>query len=277
MIRRAMSKKKQSEIIRERQAFIFGDEERGIPGALRKGIPEQVASDIYDEILDFANYAFNKAHAIGYAVISYQTAYLKCYYPREYMAALLSSVLDNTTKISEYINECREIGIKLLPPDINESDDGFVVSGETIRYGLAAVKNIGRGFLRSMVAERERSGPFTSFEDFCSRMYGHDLNKRAVESLIKAGAFDSLGVKRRQLLLVFPKVMDSVANEAKQPDGQLDMFGGHFRSSRMWGVPTRELMTGKEVTGLYLSATPWMNTPEPPQGGRSLHRRIKTS
>ena len=263
MIRRAMSKNKQSEIIRERQAFIFGDEERGIPGALRKGIPEQVASDIYDEILDFANYAFNKAHAIGYAVISYQTAYLKCYYPREYMAALLSSVLDNTTKISEYINECREIGIKLLPPDINESDDGFVVSGETIRYGLAAVKNIGRGFLRSMVAERERSGPFTSFEDFCSRMYGHDLNKRAVESLIKAGAFDSLGVKRRQLLLVFPKVMDSVANEKRNNlDGQLDMFGGSVGtvSAPLPDVeefPLRELMImEKEVTGLYLSGHP---------------------
>lgn len=264
MIRRAMSKKKQDVIVRERQAFIFGDEKRGIPGAVKNGVPEQAASDIYDEILDFANYAFPKAHAVGYAVISYQTAYLKCHYPRQYMAALLSSVLDNTTKISEYIAECRENGIKLLPPDINESDDGFTVSGENIRYGLAAVKNIGRGFIRSMVSERENGGPFTSFDDFCSRMYGQELNKRAVESLIKAGAFDSLGVKRRQLLYVCPKVMDSVANEKRNNlDGQLDLFGSSDSSlgaaplPDMEEFPLRELMImEKEVTGLYLSGHP---------------------
>jgi DNA polymerase-3 subunit alpha len=206
MIRRAMSKKKQAEIVRERQAFIFGDEARGICGALKNGISEQVASDIYDEILDFANYAFNKAHAVGYAVISYQTAYLKCYYPQEYMAALLSSVLDSSAKIAEYIAECRENGISLLPPDINESEVGFTVSGGNIRFGLAAVKNIGRSFIETVSKERSDNGPFTSLQDFCSRMYRHDLNKRMVESLIKAGAFDSTGAKRSQLLQVYPKL-----------------------------------------------------------------------
>jgi hypothetical protein len=165
MIRRAMSKKKQAEIVKERKAFIFGDPERNIPGAVQNGIPEDTAGSIYDEILDFANYAFNKAHAVSYAIVSYQTAYLKCHYPREYMAALMSSILDLPEKVAEYTAVCKEMGIDILPPDINESEDGFTVSGDNIRYGLVAVKNIGRGFIRSLMAERERDGRFTAFDE----------------------------------------------------------------------------------------------------------------
>jgi DNA polymerase-3 subunit alpha len=153
-----MSKKKQAEIERERAAFIDGDPERKICGAIASGVPREVAASIYDEILDFANYAFNKAHAVSYAVISYQTAYLKCHYPRQYMAALMSSVLDSPAKVSEYTAECRDMGISLLPPDVNESDDSFTVSGDDIRYGLVAVKNIGRGFIKAVMAERNTAG-----------------------------------------------------------------------------------------------------------------------
>ncbi|NLO47961.1 MAG: DNA polymerase III subunit alpha [Clostridiales bacterium] len=264
MIRRAMSKKKQSEIVRERQTFIFGDEARGICGALNNGISEQIASDIYDEILDFANYAFNKAHAVGYAVISYQTAYLKCHYPREYMAALLSSVLDNSVKVAEYISDCRGNGIKLLPPDINESEDGFTVSGEHIRFGLAAVKNIGRAFIKAVSLERSQSGPFNSLHDFCNRMFSHDLNKRAIESLIKAGAFDNTNAKRSQLLQVFPKIIDNVSQDKRSNlEGQIDLFDNFGEAHSEMPLPDisefsiHDLMNmEKEVTGLYLSGHP---------------------
>jgi DNA polymerase-3 subunit alpha len=286
MIRRAMSKKKQAEIIKERQTFIFGDASRGISGACGKNISEQIAAQIYDEILDFANYAFNKAHAVGYAVISYQTAYLKCYFPRAYMAALLSSVLDNSTKISEYIADCRENGIRLLPPDINESEDGFTVSGMNIRFGLAAVKNIGRSFIRSVSQERRENGLFTSFDDFCSRMFSHDLNKRAVESLIKAGAFDSLKCKRSQLLQVFPKVIDHVAQDKRNNlEGQLDFFAAPGENRSQTSLPDisefsmRDLMhMEKEVTGLYLSGHPMDEFRETVQRtGAVPIGRIKTS
>ena len=269
MIRRAMSKKKQAEIERERKTFIDGDPSRLISGAVKNGIPREIAASIYDEILDFANYAFNKAHAVAYAVISYQTAYLKCHYPREYMAALLSSVLYYPEKVAEYTEECRQLGIRLLPPDVNESNDTFTVSGDNIRYGLVAVKNIGRGFIRSLMAQRVKGGPFRDFEEFCRRMHGGDLNRRALESLIKCGGFDSFGVHRRQLMMVSGSILDSVAEELrKNLAGQIDLFGfgasddaapkGH--KIELPNVPEytpKELMDMEhEVTGLYLSGHP---------------------
>ena len=267
MIRRAMSKKKQAEIVRERQAFIDGDPERGISGAVKNGVPRDVAGSIYDEILDFANYAFNKAHAVSYAMITYQTAYLKCHYPREYMAALMSSVLDLPEKVSEYTEECREMNIRLLPPDVNESDDMFSVSGNDIRYGLVAVKGIGRGFIRNVMEERAANGRFTDFEDFCTRMHGADLNRRAVESLIKCGGFDSLGARRSQLMAVCGTVLDSIAeSRRKNVEGQLDLFGmqedegSQVSKIALPDIPEfsgQDLMAMEhEVTGLYLSGHP---------------------
>ncbi len=270
MIRRAMSKKKEAEIVRERKTFIHGDPERNIPGAVARGIPEDVAGSIYDEILDFANYAFNKAHAVAYAIVSYRTAYMKAHYPREYMAALITSVLDSSTKVAEYIAECREMGIQLLPPDINESDADFTVVGENLRFGMAAVKNVGRGFVRNVMAERERGGRFTAFDEFCRRMYGQDLNRRAIESLVRAGAFDSLGYTRRQLLIALDTVLDSVASAGKKNVvGQMDLFGGgsddedqglisgKLKLPEVEEYSTREKMTmEREMTGLYLSGHP---------------------
>lgn len=265
MIRRAMSKKKHSEIEKERKTFIFGDEKRNIPGAVSNGVPEDVAGSIYDEILDFANYAFNKAHAVAYAVVCYETAFLKCHYPREYMAALMSSVLGESSKVAEYTAECRENGIKLLPPDVNESDDNFTVSGVNIRYGLAAVKNIGSGFIKNVMEERKNGGRFKTFDEFCERMYGTDINKRSLESLIKAGAFDSMGYKRSQLLRVAGTVLDDVAVvRRRNMEGQLDLFGGSIEAKRpeleLPDIPefsSYELMgMEKEVTGLFLSGHP---------------------
>ena len=268
MIRRAMSKKKQSEIEKERKTFIDGDPARSISGAVNNGVSRDAAAAIYDEIYDFANYAFNKAHAVAYAVISYQTAYLKCHYPREYMAALLSSVLMSPEKVAEYTEECRALGIKLLPPDVNESDDMFTVRGEDIRYGLVAVKNIGRGFIKDLMAERSLNGPFRDFEEFCRRMYGGDLNRRALESLIKCGGFDSFGARRRQLMTVSLAVLESVADaKRRNVDGQIDLFGMAGPSEETAGqkialpdvpeYPQRDLMAMEhEVTGLYLSGHP---------------------
>ena len=196
-IRRAMSKKKHAVIDAERRAFVNGDAKRDIPGCVANGIPEAAAQAIYDEILDFASYAFNKAHAVCYAVVAYRTAYMKRHHPREYMAALLTSVLDSSNKVAEYIAECRDMGIKVLPPDVNESDAYFTVSGDNIRFGLAAVKNIGEKFIFQLMAERAENGRYTGLGDFCRRLAGRELNRRAVESLIRAGAFDSLGFKRR--------------------------------------------------------------------------------
>lgn len=269
MIRRAMSKKKEKEIKKERHAFIYGDPERNIPGAIANGVPEDVAGSIYDEILDFANYAFNKAHAVCYAIIAYRTAYMKRHYPREYMAALLTSVLDNSTKVAGYIAECKDRGIGLLPPDVNESEADFTVSGENIRFGLVAIKNIGRGFINELVENRRENGPFRSLEEFCRRLYGKELNRRAVESLIRSGAFDSLGARRKQLLSVVDQVIESVGDtHRKNIEGQMDLFsmGGQEDASPSGGeIPlpdveeftTRELMAmEKETTGLYLSGHP---------------------
>ncbi|MCC8079219.1 MAG: DNA polymerase III subunit alpha [Oscillospiraceae bacterium] len=266
MIRRAMSKKKEKEIVRERKTFIYGDPERNIPGAVANGVPEDVAGSIYDEILDFANYAFNKAHAVSYAIVAYRTAYMKVHWPREYMAALITSVLDSASKVAEYVAECRDMGIELLPPDINLSGVDFAVSGDNIRFGLAAVKHVGRGFAAAVLAERECGGPFTALDDFCRRMTGRELNRRAVESLIRAGAFDCLGCKRRAMLQVLDRVIDGAASAGRRNvAGQLDLFGdgeeqGMGSALTLPDVPefTRAELRAmeREMTGLYISGHP---------------------
>ena len=268
MVRRAMSKKKAKDVEREREAFLHGDAARNIKGCVANGIPEKTAQAIYDEIYDFANYAFNKAHAVSYAVVAYQTAYFKCHSTREYMAALLTSVLDNSDKVAEYIAECRECGIALLPPDVNRSYDGFTVEEGGIRFGLVAIKNIGRGFIQALVRERDKNGPFASFQDFCERMFDcGDMNKRAVENLIRAGAFDTMGAYRSQLIQVYEKALDAIANSRKvNVEGQLDMFGmgggGNTQAASIHlpDLPeytaTERMFMEKETTGLYLSGHP---------------------
>ena len=268
MVRRAMSKKKAKDVEREREAFLHGDAARNIRGCVANGIPESTAQAIYDEIYDFANYAFNKAHAVSYAVVAYQTAYFKCHYTKEYMAALLTSVLDNSDKVAEYIAECRECSIALLPPDVNRSYDGFTVEEGGIRFGLVAIKNIGRGFIQALVRERDKGGLFTSFQDFCERMFDcSDMNKRAVENLIKAGAFDTMGAHRSQLMQVYEKVLDAIAGSRKvNVEGQLDMFGmaaGNGEQAAAIHLPevpeytaTERMFMEKETTGLYLSGHP---------------------
>ena len=268
MVRRAMSKKKVKDIQRERGAFLHGDRSRNIAGCAANGIPADVAESIYDEIYDFANYAFNKAHAVCYAVVAYQTAWFKLHHPREYMAALLTSVLDSAEKVSEYINECRDMGIALLPPDVNRSRDSFTVEPEGIRFGLVAIKNIGRGFIQAVVRERERGGDFTGFQDFCERMYDSDINKRAVENLIRAGAFDGFGAYRSQLVAVHDKLLDSIgASRRQNVEGQLDFFGMSSGATQRRSVemilpdipeyaPEELMRQEKEVTGLYLSGHP---------------------
>jgi DNA polymerase-3 subunit alpha len=265
-IRRAMSKKKMAVIQAERAAFVHGDPERNICGALAKGVSEEAANAIYDEMLDFASYAFNKAHAVCYAMVAYQTAYLKCHYPKEYMAALMTSVLDSSSKISQYIAACKDMGIDLLPPDVNQSDDQFTVSDQGIRFGLGAVKSIGSGFVRQLMQERAENGPFQSLEDFCGRLYNTDLNRRTVENLIKCGAMDCFGANRHQLLAIQEIVLGSVAESKKRNlDGQLGLFDLLDQEDEsqtpqlpdLEELPARELMTmEKETLGLYLSGHP---------------------
>ena len=264
-IRRAMSKKKHAIIDAERRAFVHGDTERNIPGCIANGISESTAQAIYDEILDFASYAFNKAHAVAYAIVAYRTAYMKRHHPREYMAALLTSVLDSSSKVAEYIAECREMRISLLPPDVNESDAYFTVVGSDIRFGLAAIKNIGEKFIFQLMAEREANGPFKSLEDFCRRMSGKELNRRAVDSLIRSGAFDGTGVNRHAMVTMLDAVLDGIASDGRRNiEGQLDLFGGVEESAGasvavpdVEEFPRSELMAmERETTGLYLSGHP---------------------
>lgn len=265
-IRRAISKKKQKVIEAERKVFVYGDAEQGISGAVAKGVPESVAQSIYDEIVAFANYAFNKAHAVCYAVVSYQTAYLKCHYPKQYMAALMTSVLDSATKISGYIAECKELGIETLPPDINQSDDPFTVDGDAIRFGLGAVKNVGHGLIRSIVAKRAEGGPFRSLEDFIQRMGENELNKRAVENFIKCGAMDCFGYHRSELLAVYDTMMDSIAmSRKKNVMGQMGLFSMLADEDQAVAIPIPSLpemkkadlmLMEKETTGIYLSGHP---------------------
>ena len=265
-MRRAISKKKQNVIVSERQTFIYGDPSRGIPGAVANGVSERAAQQIYDEILDFANYAFNKAHAVCYAKVSYDTAWLKCHYPRQYMAALMTSMLSDTAKVASYIADCREMGIGLAKPDVNHSEDVFTVEGDTIRFGLGAVKNIGRGLIRKMSAERRENGPFTSLTDFCQRMSDTELNKRAVENLIKCGAMDCFGLRRSQLLAVYESVLGWIANRNKRNlAGQVSLFEAFASEEDSMTVqapdipelPLFELLSyEKETTGLYISGHP---------------------
>ncbi len=265
MVRRAMSKKKVKDIERERDAFLHGDPKRNIAGCAANGIGEDVAKSIYDEIYDFASYAFNKAHSMSYAVVAYQTAYFKRHFTREYMAALLTSVLDSQDKVAEYIAECRENGIGLLPPDINESGADFTVSGHDIRFGLAALKGVGRGFTEAVLREREK-GPFSTFPEFCARMFDSDLNKRVLDSLIRAGCFDSMGCRRSALLKGYEQILDAIAQDRRRNlEGQFDLFGGGGEAApapaiALPDIPEfgkSELMRmEKEVTGLYLSGHP---------------------
>lgn len=267
LIRRAMSKKKESEIKREREAFIYGDAARNIPGAVNNGIPEAVADSVYGEILDFASYAFNKSHAVSYAIVVYRTAYMKCRHTKEYMAALLTSVLISAPKVAEYISECNSMGIKVLPPDVNESDDNFTVSGDHIRFGLVAIKNVGRGLIRALMLERQTGGKFQNFHDFCRRMYGRELNRRALEGLIRSGAFDSMGHYRSQLIKVTDDVLEGLAADSRgKIDGQLDLFGMDAETTEPtlpFTLPDisefspQELMhMERETTGLYLTGHP---------------------
>ncbi|MBQ6890750.1 MAG: DNA polymerase III subunit alpha [Oscillospiraceae bacterium] len=263
-IRRAISKKKQKVIEAERKVFVYGDAAKNIPGAINRGVSEAAAQSIYDEIVAFANYAFNKAHAVCYAVVSYQTAYLKCHYPRQYMAALMTSVLGSDSKIVGYIAECKELGIPVLAPDVNTSEDTFTVEGDAIRFGLGAVKNVGVGLIRTMVQRRNQDGPFKDLEDFLKRM-GQDINKRAVENFIKCGAFDSFGHTRASMLAGFELLMDELAASRKRNlEGQLGLFGAleddpgaAFTLPNMPELPKNELMLmEKATTGLYLSGHP---------------------
>ena len=265
-IRRAISKKKQKVIEEERKVFVYGDPAQNIPGCVGRGVSEAAAQSIYDEIVEFANYAFNKAHAVCYAVVSYQTAYLKCHYPRQYMAALMTSVLDSAVKISGYIAECKSMGIAVLPPDINHSEATFTVEGDAIRFGLGAVKNVGVGLIRTMVKKREEGGPFRSLEDFIQRM-GDEINKRAVENFIKCGAMDCFGYHRSELLAVFDTMMDSIAEARKKNlDGQMGLFAMlQEEDDAAVSIPIPKLnemskadlmLLEKETTGIYISGHP---------------------
>lgn len=270
LVRRAMSKKKHDVMEKERQHFVHGNTEPGheCAGCVANGISEAVANAIFDDMSSFASYAFNKAHAAAYAVVAYQTAYLKRHYPREFMAALLTSVLDNTGKVIEYTAECQRMGIRVLPPDINASDAGFTVEGKGIRFGLLALKNVGRNLIATVV--RERSGtPYRSLYDFCKRLHGTEINRRAVESMIKSGAFDNLEAKRRSMMDGVEGILKSVESEARRNlDGQIDLFGaldGEQESGRnVYKLPDSGeeypydilLQMEKEVSGLYLSGHP---------------------
>ncbi|MBR4864310.1 MAG: DNA polymerase III subunit alpha [Oscillospiraceae bacterium] len=264
-IRRAISKKKQKVIEEERKVFVYGDPKQNIPGCIANGVPEKTAQSIYDEIVAFANYAFNKAHAVCYAVVSYQTAYLKCHYPKEYMAALMTSVLDSAEKVSGYIAECKNLGIPVLPPDVNHSFDHFAVEGEAIRFGMGAVKNVGRALIRSMAAKRAADGVFKSLEDFIQRM-GEEINKRAVENFIKCGAMDCFGYHRSELLAVYDSMMDSIADTRKKNiAGQMGLFSMMEEEAAASAIPIPSLpemrkadlmLLEKETTGIYISGHP---------------------
>lgn len=265
-IRRAISKKKMKVIEAERKTFVYGDPQQQIDGCIARGVPEAVGQSIYDEIVAFANYAFNKAHAVCYAVVSYQTAYLKCHYPRQYMAALMTSVLDSAEKIAGYIAECKEIGIETLPPDINHSEDHFSVEGDCIRFGLGAVKSVGHGLIRTMVMKRTEGGPFRNLEDFLERMGEGELNKRAVENFIKCGAMDCFGCHRSELLAVYESMMDAVSSTRKKNlEGQMGLFSMlsdtpsavSIAIPHLPELPRGELMAmEKETTGIYISGHP---------------------
>lgn len=267
LVRRAMSKKKQSVMEQERKNFVYGNEAEHVPGCIAKGIDEKTANKIFDEMIDFAKYAFNKSHAAAYAVVAYQTAYLKYYYPVEYMAALMTSVQDHVPKVSEYILSSRKMGIGILPPDINEGESDFSVSGKGIRYGLSAIKSVGRPVISVILEEREKGGPFSSLKDFLVRSGGGEVSKRAVENFIKAGAFDGLDGTRKQKLFLYARLMDDINREKKHTlAGQMSLFdfvGEEDRKSFETTMPDvgeydKETLLGfeKEVLGVYISGHP---------------------
>lgn len=267
LVRRAMSKKKAAVMEKERQNFVYGNREEGVPGCIANGIDEKTANKIYDDMIDFAKYAFNKSHAAAYAVVSYQTAWLKYYYPTEFMAALMTSVIDNPGKVSEYIYTCRQMKISILPPDVNTGEVGFSVEKGGIRYGLSAIKSVGRSFIEGMLKERRENGTFRSIKDFVERMTGKDLNKRVIENFIKAGALDGLGATRRQLMMIYASLMDQVAQERKNSlSGQMSLFdfmGEEEKKEFEVHLPDvgeyekEELLSfEKEVLGIYISGHP---------------------
>jgi len=274
LVRRAMSKKKQSVMEEEEANFVYGNEKQGVPGCVNKGISETAAKKIYGEMMDFAKYAFNKSHAACYAYITMQTAYLKCYYPVEFMASLMTSVIDNTVKVSEYILTCRNMGIKILSPDINEGEAGFSPTGENeIRYGLCAIKSVGRPVINHIISERERNGKFKDLRDFIKRVSGREVNKRAVEALIKAGALDSLSEtgNRRSFIMIYQLMMDSISEEKKKnTEGQLSLSdflkaSGKAEDESKFEIKipdvedfndAQRLSLEKEVTGVYITGHP---------------------
>lgn len=269
LVRRAMSKKKAAVMEKERQNFVYGNEAEGVPGCIANGISEKIANKIYDEMTDFAKYAFNKSHAAAYAVVSYQTAYLKYYYPVEFMAALMTSVIDFPTKVAEYILVCRQMGIKILPPDINSGMYGFSVDHGAIRYGLSAIKSVGRPVIENLVQERENNGAYRSLKDFMERNT-EQMNKRAVENFIKAGALDCLDGNRHQKMLVYQQISDSISQERKHSmAGQLSLFDlvseeekkdFEIRMPNVGEFDKEELLGyEKEVLGIYLSGHPLEN------------------
>ena len=267
LVRRAMSKKKQAVMEKERANFVYGNPEEGVPGCVANGIPENVASKIYDEMMDFAKYAFNKSHAACYAVVSYQTAYLKYYYPVEFMAALMTSVIDNPGKVAEYIMVCRSMGITILPPDINQGESGFSVNGNSIRYALTAIKSVGRPVIDAVVNERKERGAYTNLQDFITRMADKDINKKAIENFIKAGAFDSLGGTRKQFMSAYVQIMDHIVHDRKNNmAGQISLFDIVDESEKSSydvrlpdvGEYSKDMILAfeKEVLGIYVSGHP---------------------
>lgn len=267
LVRRAMSKKKASVMAKERQNFVYGNPEEGVPGCIANGIDEKVANKIYDDMTDFAKYAFNKSHAAAYAIVAYQTAWLKYYYPVEFMAALMTSVIDNPGKVAEYILTCRQMGIGILPPDINLGESSFSVDGRNIRYGLSAIKSVGKPVIEGIVQEREARGPFKSIADFIERCSSKEVNKRTIESFIKSGALDSLGGTRKQLMHVYAGVMERVTMEKKTAvTGQMSLFdlmGEEEKKEYQVQMPKvgefdkeQILAFEKEVLGIYISGHP---------------------
>lgn len=270
LVRRAMSKKKADVMAKERQYFVYGNEELGVPGCIARGIPEATANKIFDDMTDFAKYAFNKSHAAAYAVVAYQTAFLKCYYPVEFMAALMSSVKDNSSKVAGYIQSCRQMGIQILPPDINEGYSGFSAAKGAIRYGMSGIKSVGSAVVDRIVEEREANGPYKDMKDFLVRMTPKETNKKTVEALILGGAFDSFGVKRRQMMMAYPMMIDEVYKERKNSSaGQMsfaEFFGGEFAEAAKTKFPDVEeydeqekLALEKSVLGIYISGHPLLD------------------
>ena len=267
LLRRAMSKKKAAVMEKERESFVYGNPEDGVPGCVNNGISEKSANKIYDEMIDFAKYAFNKSHAAAYAVVSYQTAWLKYYYPVEFMAALMTSCIDNPGKVAEYILNSRQMGISILPPDVNQSEGIFTVEGKSIRYGMSAIKGIGKPVMEAVTREREENGPFVSLQDFAGRMTGKEINKKTVENFIKSGAFDSLGATRKQMMQIYISVLDAAAQERKNSlTGQMSLFDFvDAETKHSYEIPLpnvgeygkeEKLAFEKEVLGIYISGHP---------------------